>query len=279
MSTDVAPAAGSSGDVLDRARIEELYSHIDDLVSFLVGTRDVHVHDAEEIVSSIFDKLLAEAAAGTPVVTNPGVPLLSFLKTMARNGLDHYAKRHERRNVPLSHLDVQEPRDPAQRRPLSVIDARQRVDAAKAAWDALPERTRALLELVDFKDVPIREAARSLSIPERHAYDLYEDTKRRLERELGKTWSTYIQPLPAGEYKPRSRRAFLGHIEELPREHREILTLIHVDGRTELEAAQVLRCSTEDLRSRLHHAEELLSRKTGCTMDEVRTFLMRSRRE
>lgn len=284
MSSDVAPGADQAGEVLDRNRIAELCVHIEDLVSFLVGTRSVHAHDAEEIVSSVFDKLLGEAAAGTPIVTKPGVPDLSFLKTLARNALHRFNDNRANRSIQTSSLlqrggddlrTTADLRDVSQRRPLSIIDARQKLDAATEAWNTLPELARTLIELVDFAGHSIRDAAQSLALPERKAYDLYEESKRSLERELGKTWSTFIQPLPPGEYKPRGRQGLIQHISDLPREHREVLMYLLIERQPEAQVAHALRLTPEELRKKLTRAEELLSRKTGCSVEEIRTIMSR----
>lgn len=287
MSLEVAPGAGTAGggDVLDRKRIEALFAHTDALISFLTREHRISIDVAEEVTASVFAELLEAASTGAPRVVASDAKALPYLKEAVRRAAFNFRSNLANQDQALGNEAMgagSDMVDPAQRRPLSIIDAEQKWRTAKTAWDRLPQRTRQLLTLVDFEDVPLAEAARTLGLEQREAYDLYEETHRDLARELGRTWSTFIVPAPKdlskGGYKPRTRRAALEHIDDLPKEQRDVLRATHVDELPEMDAARRLGLSPEGLRERLQRANELLSQKTGCTVDEIRAALANRRR-
>jgi RNA polymerase sigma factor (sigma-70 family) len=270
MPAELPGKAGMSAGVpLDAEQIGKLYlEHCQSTVHYLVHRQGADQSTAQDVVSDMFERMLRAAAEGAPVMTTGSID--SFIITSAVNDLN---KLRARLRQQIS--DSSDGVDPSQRSAPSILVAQEVLDKVRARWDALSEKEKTLLTLVDQDGLEIREAAKQLGLPYEVAYKTYQRAHRDLEEELGKHWSTYILPATSGAYKPQTREGMLKRIDELPREYRDVVRAILADGLEERDLAARLKLSPGTVRDRCETGLGYLMKKTGMSMDEIRTALQK----
>lgn len=262
---DAATPGTSSATVLDSERLTAIFNdHQEDILNFLVGHHRAPIDLAEEALAATFAKLFEDALQGRPRFAETSA--LAYVKGAALNCLKNSLRASPLKEVPL-HSSVEVGQDATQRRPVSIIQAKEKLDVVKAQWNALPLKERELLTHVDQEGLMLKEAAERMGLQYKDAASTYRRAHRALREELGRHWSTFI--LPIDEYKPRGRAAVLRHIDGLPREYRDVLRAKHVEGLSDPMAAAKLDLSIGTYRDRLRRGEEHLEHKTGMTLPEI----------
>jgi RNA polymerase sigma factor (sigma-70 family) len=267
MSSSLDSGAQDGGEVFDRETILRHFdAHQDALVRYLINPLGADLDTAEDIVSALFAKLLDAAAVGNPFVATESP--LEYLRTMAANGMGMLRRKTRREaGMPSDRLDS------SQRQAPSILIAREKLQKVRDRWNALSEKERTLLTLVDHESLPLTEAAARMSLAYKDASTTYERAHRELEAELGKNWSTFILPASGDTYKPRTREGMLKVIGNLPPEYREILRLSLAEGLDADSAARRLTLSPVVFRERLETGRSHLLKKSGMTMDEILSAL------
>lgn len=264
--SDSAPP-DPAGTVFDReTTLRYFYSHQDALIRYLQKPLGATVETAEDVVAEMFHRFLEAVAKNSPYVATASPN--EYLRAAAENELNHVRRRKRRaKGAPGERIDS------SQRRPESILIAREKLEKVRARWNLLPEKERTLLTRVDEEGLSLKDAADRMGLAYKDATTTYERAHRELEAELGKNWSTFILPADGDTYKPRTREGMLRVMGDLPPEYRDVLRLSLVEGVPETEAAADLRLSLETFRQRLESGRGHLLKTSGMTMDEIQASL------
>ncbi len=257
--------------ILDPDYIAQLSdTYVEDLSRVLKHEFHLQRQDAEDVLANLFGELFAKHASGQPVHIGAHDNPRDFLYRMLKNDAIDKKRWFKAHPGAEASPDIVAQGVPS---PLSQIVGQEQISEALKAFDALPEKERALLTLVDQEQVSLRDAARRVELPYKTAADLYARVHRKLQAALGRRWSTYIVPADDRTYKPRTRRGVLGHIDELPLDYRAALLAKYVEGSPDADIAVRLGVSREAFAARLKTAETHLEKKTGLSMAEIVTAL------
>jgi RNA polymerase sigma factor (sigma-70 family) len=268
MSPDSPQSAGeSAGTALDAERIGQFYlEHRQPIVNHLVHRQGADLSTAQDVVSDMFAQMLRAAASGSPAVITGSI--FSYLLKAAVNDFKNL------KSSPAHEIaESRDREDPSQRRAPSILVSQEVLGKVRARWDALPEKERTLLKLVDQDGLEIREVAKQMGLAYEVAAKTYQRAHRALEEELGKNWSTYILPAGSGSYKPLTREGMLRRIDQLPKEYREVVRPILSDGLSEQVLVSRLQLSPGAVRDRHETGLQHLMKMTGMSMDEIRAAL------
>lgn len=241
-------------------------TYAEDLSKVLKCEFHLQTQDAEDVLANLFGELFAKHASGQPVEIGAHDNPRDFLYRMLKH--DAIDKKRWFKTHPGAEAspDIAVQGVPG---PLSRIVGQEQISVVLEAFKALPEMERTLVTLVDQETIPLPDAARRLNLTYASAAGLYARVHRKLQAALGRSWSTYILPADGNGHKPRTRRALLRHIEELPRDYRAVLMVKYVEGSPDADVAVRLGVSREAFAARLKTAEEHLEKKTGLCMVEI----------
>ena len=261
----------TGGEVLDREKSRGLYDRYwRSLVRYLVDKLEADHNSAEDAVSDVLAQIMEDADKGTPHVVTKDTA--SYLRVLVKN---QYLQA-DRKKKPIGvkeHQTLDDNSDESQRRAPSILIAREMLDKVRARLEALSEKERQLLTLVDQEGLEIQAAADRLGLKRTDAWTTYSRAHRALEEELGKNWSTYILPADGDTYKPRTREGLLKKVDELPPEYREVLHLSLGEGLDEAGIVLRLQLSAAVAKERSARGLEYLQKKTGMSIDEIQAAL------
>lgn len=267
------------GRPLDKAAVTRLYNaYATKLLAVVTSQLELHHKPdvVEDAVADVFTELTTKAQEGAPLTIekDPFQYLVGAVRhRIGRKGIDpDPVARAESEDGDLSGYDVL--RDPAQRRPLSIILCAEALAVTQKALAELSDDERQIVELVQAEGLNLKEVAERLGLSHDVARKAHARAKKKLDDARGRYSSTFIQEADSYTYKPRTRRGAIQAIELLPKEHSEILNQRYVLGRSEKEAAKALGISPEGYAARLAHAEELFQKKYGMGLpDELEAAL------
>ena len=267
------------GRPLDKAAVSRLYNvYATKLLAVVTSQLELHHRPevVEDAVADVFTELTTKAQAGTPLTIEkePFQYLVGAVRhRIGRKGIDPdpVARAESEDGDPSGYAVL---RDPAQRRPLSIVIGAEALEVTQRALAELDDAERQIVELVQAEGLNLREAALRLGITHDAARKAQARAMKKLGDARGRYSSTFIEEADSYTYKPRTRRGAIQAIELLPKEHRDMLHERYVLGRSEKDAARGLGLSPEAYAARLAHAEELFKKKYGMNLpDELEAAL------
>lgn len=159
--------------------------------------------------------------------------------------------------------------DPRLRRPISELVERERSTVARNALESLPEESRSVVDRHLFQDIPFPRIAAELGREEETVKKTFQRALKKIHEALGRYSSTCIPEGGPETYLPHSRQGLRKIIRTLPIEYARLLeaSCDHLLPLEQIAAEEGL--SIEEVRKRLHRADELMQKKYRLTSRDL----------